>query len=114
MTHLKPGQSVHQPQRPRPNFIYLAVGAMALLVAARTTALAQSSGGVFEIHRVTVDNGGGRSSGGQFTLAGSIGQPDASTQTASGGRFQLRGGFWAKGDSTPPHELVFADGFEGS
>jgi len=75
--------------------------------------MAQSSGGDFEITRHTIDNGGGQSSGGDFTLTGSIGQADASLQTASGGSFQMTGGFWANGPVTPPGELLFADGFEG-
>ena len=40
----------------------------------------------------TVDGGGGTSSGGAYTLAGTIGQPDAGT--LSGGAFSLVGGFW--------------------
>ncbi len=82
----------------------------ALLLA--PSAVAQSSGGDFEISSHTVDNGGGTSSGGDFVLTGTIGQPDASLQTASGGDFQLTGGFWASGAVTPPGELLFSDGFE--
>ena len=40
----------------------------------------------------TVDGGGGTSTGGVYTLSGTIGQPDAG-QT-SGGTFTLVGGFW--------------------
>ena len=40
----------------------------------------------------TLDGGGGTSSGGNFTLTGSIGQPDAGT--LSGGNYTLQGGFW--------------------
>lgn len=83
-----------------------------LLAAGSATVSAQSSGGEFEVTKHTIDNGGGRSTGGQFTLTGSIGQPDASLQTASGGNFQLTGGFWANGVVTPPGELLFSDGFE--
>jgi hypothetical protein len=43
----------------------------------------------------TIDSGGGTSTGGIFTLTGTIGQPDAGTM--SGGGFQLSGGFWAGG-----------------
>ena len=75
--------------------------------------MAQSSGGDFEITRHTIDNGGGQSSGGAFTLTGTIGQADALPQTASGGSFQMTGGFWANGPVMPPGELLFADGFEG-
>ena len=40
----------------------------------------------------TIDGGGGTSTGGGFTLSGTIGQPDAGT--LSGGAFTLKGGFW--------------------
>src|SRR5438477_1677189 len=41
---------------------------------------------------LTVDGGGGTSSGGSFTLTGTIGQPDAGR--LSGGNYTLEGGFW--------------------
>jgi hypothetical protein len=47
------------------------------------------------VSRFTVDGGGGRSAGGSFALAGTIGQPDAGS--LAGGTFALRGGFWAGG-----------------
>lgn len=40
----------------------------------------------------TVDGGGGTSTGGVYTVSGTIGQPDASVM--SGGGFTLQGGFW--------------------
>ena len=47
----------------------------------------------FEITRSTIDGGGVmRSTGGDFELSSSIGQPDAGVM--SGGGFQLTGGFW--------------------
>ncbi len=52
---------------------------------------AATSGG-FNLTWFTVDGGGGTSSGGDFVLSGTIGQPDAGT--LSGGGFVLRGGFW--------------------
>ena len=60
-----------------------------LLSCAILTAGAQS----FSIDWFTIDGGGGTSSGGNFTLSGTIGQPDAGTM--SGGNFSLNGGFWA-------------------
>jgi hypothetical protein len=39
-----------------------------------------------------VDGGGGTSTGGVFTVSGTIGQPDAGTM--SGGNYTLQGGFW--------------------
>lgn len=47
----------------------------------------------------TIDGGGGTSSGGTFTLAMTIGQPDAGS--LSGGAFALAGGFWAGGGPVP-------------
>ena len=41
----------------------------------------------------TIDGGGGPSSGGSFSLNGTIGQPDASAPM-SGGAFTISGGFW--------------------
>ena len=46
----------------------------------------------YAIDWFTIDGGGGTSSGGNFTLTGTIGQPDAGT--LSGGNYTLQGGFW--------------------
>jgi hypothetical protein len=53
--------------------------------------------GGFDIPWHTVDGGGGTSTGGAFTLSGTIGQHDAgpSTGPMTGGSFSLTGGFWA-------------------
>jgi hypothetical protein len=40
----------------------------------------------------TIDGGGGTSTGGSYSLSGTIGQPDAGT--SSDANFSLRGGFW--------------------
>jgi len=47
----------------------------------------------YAIDWFTFDGGGGQSSGGAYTLAGTIGQPDAAI--ASGGTHTLHGGFWS-------------------
>jgi hypothetical protein len=60
------------------------------VVLAASTATAQ-----YEISWYTIDGGGGRSSGGPYTLTGTIGQPDAAY--SAGGNFELLGGFWAGG-----------------
>jgi hypothetical protein len=41
----------------------------------------------------TVDGGGGISTGGVYTVNGTIGQPDAGNM--SGGNFAVQGGFWS-------------------
>jgi len=49
----------------------------------------------YEISWYTIDGGGGQSSGGPYTLTGTIGQPDAAY--AAGGKYELLGGFWVGG-----------------
>lgn len=71
--------------------------------------LAQYSGGNFDIAKSTIDNGGGRSAGGEFYLTGTIGQPDATLQISGGSGFLLAGGFWAKA-----HDVIFGDSFENN
>ncbi len=48
--------------------------------------------GDYEITWHTIDGGGGTSTGGPYTLTGTIGQPDAGEM--GGGDYQLSGGFW--------------------
>jgi len=74
--------------------------------------LAQLTGGPFEIPKSTIDGGGGRSTGGQFILTGTIGQPEGPEQTLTGGNFELSGGFWPGGEGDPEDDLIFSDGFE--
>jgi hypothetical protein len=42
----------------------------------------------------TIDGGGGTSTGGVYSVSGTIGQPDAGP-AMSGGNFSLTGGFWS-------------------
>ena len=51
--------------------------------------------GDYEISWHTIDGGGGRSSGGQYVLTGTIGQPDADWSKA--GDYEVLGGFWPGG-----------------
>lgn len=51
-----------------------------------------SSAQNYSIDWYTIDGGGGTSSGGPYTLSGTIGQPDAGAHT--GGNYSLIGGFW--------------------
>ena len=46
----------------------------------------------FALDWFTVDGGGGASAGGNYSLTGTIGQPDAAA--SSGDDFLLQGGFW--------------------
>ena len=49
----------------------------------------------YEISWYTIDGGGGTSTGGQYVLTGTIGQPDA--DWSKGGKYELLGGFWPGG-----------------
>jgi hypothetical protein len=52
----------------------------------------------------TVDGGGATfSTGGSYSLGGTIGQPDAGT--SSGGTYTLDGGFWGGDTSTVNHQI---------
>ena len=62
-----------------------------LLVAFNASA---QSGGPYDLSWFTVDGGGGTSSGGSYTLSGTIGQPDAGGPMV-GGSYALTGGFWS-------------------
>jgi hypothetical protein len=67
----------------------LIIGAsVALLLFATASSHAQS----FAIDWFTIDGGGGTSTGGVFSVSGTIGQPDAGA--SSGGNYSLIGGFW--------------------
>ena len=74
------------------------------VLSAGSAAMAQP----FAINWYTIDGGGGTSTGGAFTLSGTIGQPDASVTPMTGGAFTLTGGFWA-GAGTPPVPGCTAD-----
>ncbi len=56
-----------------------------------STALGQS-GGDYELSWSTIDGGGGTSTGGNYVLTGTIGQPDPAY--SAGGDYDLLGGFW--------------------
>jgi hypothetical protein len=49
----------------------------------------------YSIDWFTIDGGGGTSTGGVYSVSGTIGQPDASPQPLTGGNFALVGGFWS-------------------
>lgn len=69
---------------------------LALLVTRIAPASAQSGGG-YDLTWNSIDSGGGTfSTGGNYSLGGTIGQPDAGTQ--SGGSYTLTGGFWVSLD----------------
>ncbi len=57
--------------------------------------LASIANAGYNISWHTIDGGGGTSSGGQYKLNGTIGQPDA--EYSNGGKYELLGGFWPGG-----------------
>jgi len=64
------------------------------LLSLITLPVLAQSGGPYNLEWSTIDGGGGTfSSGGDWSLGGTIGQPDAGS--LSGGTFTLSGGFWA-------------------
>ena len=85
---------------------------LSLLLASALPVSAQS----FSVDWFTIDGGGGISTGGGFTLAGTAGQPDAGGPLTGGG-FALTGGFWALAGGGAPdgvpalHILPRAPGF---
>jgi hypothetical protein len=60
------------------------------LITGAWTSSAQTQ---YQIDWHTIDGGGGSSTGGVYTVAGTIGQPDAGQM--SGGNYSLTGGFWS-------------------
>jgi hypothetical protein len=55
---------------------------------------AAASGQNYAINWFTIDGGGGSSSDGQYTLRGTIAQPDAGAMSTAG--FSILGGFWSR------------------
>ena len=67
-----------------------------LSIMVLTLIAAVASGQNYAINWFTIDGGGGNSSDGQYTLRGTIGQPDAGIMSATG--FSISGGFWSNGE----------------
>ena len=70
------------------NRIIILSGLLAALFAVCLEGRAQN----FNIDWFTIDGGGGTSTGGVYSVSGTIGQPDAGTMSA--GNYSLVGGFW--------------------
>jgi hypothetical protein len=81
----------------KPKYLYLLGLAMVitLLIALPSIAQSQSAptAGTYSLDWYTIDGGGATfSTGGSYSLGGTIGQPDAGSM--SGGSYSLVGGFW--------------------
>jgi hypothetical protein len=72
--------------------IELKTGLKIILPVLALTALVAQAQTNYTIDWFTIDGGGGTSTGGTFSVSGTIGQPDAGTM--SGGNYSLQGGFW--------------------
>jgi len=70
------------------------------LITLLASGLALANGLDYTLPWWTADGGGGTSSGGSYTLSGTIGQPDAGL--LQGGEYTLGGGFWGGGILTTP------------
>jgi len=79
--------------------------AIAMLICCLALEGMTLAGSGFAVPWWTVDAGGGQSSGGAYTVTGTLGQPDSGTM--AGGDFRVNGGFWnTEGASLPSdHEL---------
>jgi hypothetical protein len=66
----------------------------------------------YEIEQSVIAGGGSTSSGGSYSVSGTIGQHDAGGPLA-GGTYQLSGGFWA-GGNTPVSRLCADQNGDGS
>jgi len=63
------------------------------LLGAILCAFGSAASAQYSIDWYTIDGGGGTSTGGVYTVSGTIGQPDAGSM--SGGNYTLTGGFWS-------------------
>jgi len=81
-----------------------------ILIFLIITSLSHSqSGGDFSINKSTIASGGGTSNGGNYAVAGTIGQVDASEEL-TGGNFRLTGGFW--NNRSINSDIIFKNSFE--
>jgi hypothetical protein len=90
-------------------------GVLALLVAIVATGSEPRAGnGGLDVPSYTLDGGGDYSSGGGFSVVGSIGQFDADPlHPATGGDYALIGGFIPGAVAMASQgDALFADGFE--
>jgi hypothetical protein len=78
----------------------LLLATVVILATVITVSVVLAQSGPWEILWHTIDGGGTRaSSGGEFALSSTLGQPDAGT--SSGGIYAVRGGFWEVRSALP-------------
>ena len=76
--------------RARPVKTWRRIAALCLL----TSALCLPASAQYSVDWHTIDDGGGTSTGGVYSVSGTIGQPDAGGPM-SNGQYSVTGGFWA-------------------
>lgn len=87
------------------------VVAPALILTITLLATPAGAGAPWEIDWWTIDSGGEIfTSGGRWSLSGTVGQWDAVPAGASGGSWEVTAGFWAV--SVDGSDRMFSDGFE--
>ena len=64
-----------------------------VLIAVLLPAIAPAQ--LYSVDWYTIDGGGGSSTGGVYSVSGTIGQPDATQTPLTGGSYSLVGGFWS-------------------
>jgi hypothetical protein len=72
---------------------FLCILALAAAFLSTPAAHAQTGGG-YDLSWSTIAGGGGTSTGGVYSVSGTIGQPDAGGPM-TGGNYSLTGGFWS-------------------
>lgn len=72
----------------------------ALLMTSILQVVSGQTGGTYDLSHSVIAGGGSRSTGGTFTLNGTIGQSSAGAVSAGGG-YALRSGFWASDALAP-------------
>lgn len=91
--------SWRQRKQPRPDGANYKWSVLALRLSVAAGLLLLSLGGAFAqnyaIDWWTIDGGGGTSTGGVYSVTGTIGQPDAGSTAMTGGAYSVTGGFWA-------------------
>jgi hypothetical protein len=84
--------------------IVLSIAAIVLLSASLVALAHAQTGGGYDLTWSSVDGGGYTfSTGGGYSLGGTVGQPDAGVMT--GGGYTLGGGFWGGGALAAQHQL---------
>jgi hypothetical protein len=78
----------------RQNIMKLGLGILALALGVFCLQPATASAQTYSIDWYKIAGGGGTSTGGVYSVSGTIGQPDASG-AMTGGNYSLTGGFWA-------------------